>query len=450
MRPVMRRMKFLAPLLPMLVLVVLAVGIPAPAHAVDVQRVKSPGGIEAWLVRDTKNPILTLRFAFRGGAALDPEGKEGLASMVSSLIDEGAGDLTSEQFQGQLQNQAITLRFDAGQDTFSGHLKTVTENLDQAIKLLHLAVTKPRFDKEPVARIRSQILSGLRQDREDPGQVASKALKARMFKGSPYARPTEGTLQSVPKITVDDMRAFVRQRLAKDNLVIGAVGDVTAAQLGKLLDQAFGDLPAHATPWKIDEAKAFAGGGLEVIQRDVPQSVIRFAQPGIKRDNKDFYAAYVVNHIIGGGSFTSRLYQQIREKRGLAYSVYSYLWPLDHGALIAGGAGTADARVKETVDLLRKEWAKLADKGVTQAELDNAKTYLTGSFALRFTDSDGIAAMLLGMQLDHLGIDYFDKRNGLIDAVDLKTANRVAKQLWKPSELSVVVVGRPHDMAATQ
>lgn len=443
----MRRM---FPLPAFALLALLLVAFARPVLAVEVERVTSPGGIEAWLVRDTKNPVLTMRFAFRGGAALDPEGKAGLANMVSSTIDEGAGELTSQEFQGRLQNLAITLRFDAGQDTFSGRLKTVTENRDEAIRLLNLALTKPRFDTEPVERIRAQILSGLRQAKEDPNEAASKALMQRMFQDHPYARQPEGRIETVESITVDDMRGFMARRIARDNLVIGAVGDVTKEEFGELLDRAFGDLAKTAEPWQVGEAQTFAGGDVEVVERDVPQSAVSFAQPGIKRGDDDFYAAYVVNHILGGGSFTSRLYQEIRERRGLAYSVYSYLWPLDRGALIVGGAGTANARVKETLQVLRAEWRRLAENGVSQDELDDAKTYLTGSFALRFTDSDSIAGMLLGMQLDELGIDYMNRRNALIEAVDLNAANSVAKRLWKPEALSVVVVGQPEGLPAMQ
>ncbi|MCW8835363.1 MAG: insulinase family protein [Rhodospirillales bacterium] len=414
------------------------------AHArPDVQRVISPGGIEAWLVEDHANPIIAVSFSFRGGTALDPNGKEGLADMVSALLDEGAGDIDSEGFQRRLEDLSISLRFEAGLDTFGGRLQTLTDNRDEAFGLLSLAVTKPRFDEEPVSRIRSQILANLRMAEEDPDKVASETLFAKLFPGHPYGRRAEGTAESVAGLHVEDMKGFVARRLARDNLIVGVVGDIKAEDLGPLLDRTFGGLPQKAAAWNTPDIKANADGKLTVVSKAVPQSAIVFAQPGLKRKDPDFYAAYVMNYVLGGGSFASRLYKQIREERGLAYSVYSYLYPMDHAALLTGGAGTANARVGETLSVLRDEWRKMAEKGVTAEELADAKTYLTGSFPLRFDSSLSIARILVGMQEDDLGIDFLDRRNDMIEAVTLEQVNRVAKTLLDPSKLSIVVVGEP-------
>ncbi len=421
-----------------------------PAGAVEVKRVVSTAGIEAWLVEDHTNPVITLRFAFRGAAALDPKGKEGLANLVSSTIDEGAGDLDSKAFQGKLEDLAITLRFSAGLDNFRGRLKTLVDNEDAAFEMLHLALTKPRFDAEPLERIRSQVLSGLRQDEESPHTVASRTLFRQMFGDHPYGRPADGTLETVPIITPADLKRFVAERLGRDNLVIGVVGDITPKALAARLDQVFGALPAKAKDWRIPRATPVFSGGVTVKAKKVPQSAIMFTQPGIRRDDKDFFAAYVVNHILADGSFTSRLYSEVREKRGLAYSVSASLWPLDRAALISGGAGTANARVKETIDTVRAEWRRLVDGGIGADELKDAKTYLTGSFPLRFTSSGRIAGMLVGMQLDDLGMDYFERRNAYVDAVTLADANRVAKQLYDAAKLTFVVVGEPKGLPATQ
>lgn len=420
-----------------------------PAHAVDVQRVTSPGGLTAWLVRDDRNPIISMRFAFRGGAALDPAGKEGLANLVSGLLDEGAGELTSKAFQQELEDKAIRLGFDAGKDTFSGHLETLTKNRDRAFALLKLALTRPRFDKEPVERIRTQIMVGLKQDAEQPHTVASRTLMETLFPDHVYGRPTNGTEATVAKLTADDLRAFVARRLGRDNLVIGVVGDITPEQLGKLVDDTFGALPAKAAPWKIPAVAPKFAGKTIVVDKNVPQSAIIFADAGLKRDDPDFYAAYVMNRIFGGGGFTARLYAEIREKRGLAYSVGTGLYPFDASAMLLGSAGTANARVGETVKVLTDEWRRMAENGVTDKELVDAKTYLTGAFPLRFSSSGRIARMLVGMQLDHLGIDYLDKRNGLIDAVTKADIDRVAKKLLDAKRLTIVVVGRPKGVETT-
>jgi zinc protease len=417
-----------------------------PAAAIEVERVLSPGGIEAWLVRDHANPIIAVSIAWRGGGGLDPAGKEGLARMVSATLDEGAGDLDSQAFQRRLEDLAVSLRFDAGYDSFSGRLKTLTRNRDAAFELMRLAVTAPRFDAEPVERIRGQIVAGLRRDSEDPDTIARRTMSRTLFSGHPYGRPTRGTEQSVAAIGVDDLRKFTAQRLARDNMVIGVVGDIEPETLAGLLDGTFGGLPARALPWALPEVEPAATGKVIVVKKNVPQSVIVFAHGGLKRDHPDYYTAVVMNYILGGGTFASRLHHEVREKRGLAYSVYSALYPYDHAAMIWGGAGTANARVGETVGVVRDEWRRMAIEGVGETELADAKTYLSGSFPLRFSSSGRIASILVAMQLDDLGIDYLERRNGLIEAVTRDGVNGVARHLLDPEKLTMVVVGQPEGL----
>jgi zinc protease len=417
--------------------------ITSPVRAFAIERVKSPVGIEAWLVRDHTNPIISVRFAFRGGSALDPKGLGGLANMAASLLDEGAGEIDSKSFQGTLEDLVISLRFSAQRDVLGGRLVTLVENSKTAFKLLKLALQSPRFDPEPVERIRSQILSGIRQSTENPGAIASKALFKKLFPDHPYGQSVSGTEASVTAITRNDLIAFTKNRLARNNLIIGVVGDISAEILKKTLDDIFGELPNEAAPWKIPEAKPKSDGFTLVVKKNIPQSSILFADEGLKRSHPDFYAAYLMNYILGGGGFTSRLYSTIREKRGLAYSVYSSLHPLERSGLLFGGAGTSNARVSETLHLLRYEWRRMAENGVTHKELSDAKTYLTGSYPLRFTSSGSIAAMLVSIQTDNLGIDYMSRRNDLIKSVKIKAVNRIAKTLLRPDHLNIVIVGEP-------
>ncbi|MBC8337653.1 MAG: insulinase family protein [Alphaproteobacteria bacterium] len=420
-----------------------------PAHAVEIDRVKSPGGIEAWLVRDQSNPIISMRFAFRGGSALDPADRGGLANMTASLLDEGAGDMDSKAFQGTLEDLVITLRFSAQRDSLGGQLVTLTENRDIAFKLLKLALTKARFDAEPVERIRSQILAEIRQNTEDPGAIASKSLFKRLFPDHPYGRPKNGTAKSVAAITRADLKAFTKRRLGKNNLIIGVVGDIAPDTLSAALDDVFGSLADKAAAWDIPETAPESDGRTLVVEKNMPQSSIVFADKGLKRDHPDFYAAYLMNHILGGGGFTSRLYNTIREKRGLAYSVYSGLHPLKRAGLLFGGAGTTNAKVSDTLRLLKQEWTRMAETGATKEELADAKTYQTGSYPLRFTSSGSIAGMLVGIQMNALGIDYMDRRNSLIEAVTITDVNRVAKTLLRPDRLSIVIVGKPNGVKST-
>jgi len=421
----------------------------ADDHTVNVVRVVSPGGIEAWLVRDHINPIINMRIAFRGGAALDPVGKAGLAHMVSTLLDEGAGDMDSQSFQRRLEDLSVELRFNAGRDTFTGRLKTLSENKDQAFELLKASLSEPRFDAGPVERMRGQILAGLRRDSEDPDTVAGQALARELFPNHPYGRPVEGTPESIATITLDDLREFTGQRLARDNLLIGVVGDIDGEELGRRLDEVFSGLPAVSKPANVQEVQVQNAGRIKVVEMAVPQSAIAFAQKGLKRDDPDFYTGYVLNHILGGGGFTSRLYEEIREKRGLAYSIGSYLYPLRHAGLVQGYGGTANGRVGETLEVLKSQWRTMAESGATATELLDAKTYLVGSYPLRFTSTGGIASILVSMQLEKLGIDYLDRRNKMVEGVTLEAVNTLARRLLDPANLVVVVVGTPDGVIST-
>ena len=420
-----------------------------PAGAIEVQQVKSPGGITAWLAQDKLNPIVSLRFAFRGGAALDPEGKEGLARMAAALLDEGAGDMDAKSFRAALEDRSIGLSFDSSFDQFGGSLQMLAEHRDKAADLLALALTRPRFDADALTRVRSQILARLRRDAESPETVAQVRLFGEIFSGHPYGRRTRGTLESVPRIGPEDLRRFVNERLARDVLVVGVAGDITASELGQLLDRVFGALPEKSAPAQIPEVAPRIDSRTLVSRLKVPQSAIAFAAPGVKRDDPDYYAAFVLNYILGGGGFTSRLHEEVREKRGLAYSAGTSLHPLRHSALILGGAATANARVRETLDVIRTEWRRMAEGGVDAEELKDAKTYLTGSFPLRLTSIGAIAGILLGMQIENLGPDFVDRYNGLIEAVDAESVARVARRLLDPARLLVVIAGEPEGLTAS-
>ena len=420
------------------------------AQAVEVQEVRSSNGVVAWLVEDHSVPIVTVELAFRGGAALDPAGKEGLAEMVSSTIDEGAADLDSQAFQRRLEDLSISLRFDASIDTFRGSVRTLSRNRDEAFRLLGLALNEPRFDAPAVERIRAQIQTILARQANDPDRIAGRTFWSSVFPDHPYGRPRRGSAESVAAITIDDLRRFAGDRFARDQLIVGVVGDVSAEELAPLLDTAFGQLPAQATPFSVPEVTPVAVGETIVIEEDVPQSSILFGQQGLKRDDPDYYAAYVLNQVLGGGSFTSRLYNEVREERGLAYSVGTFLSPFDHAAVWMGSAGTENASAAESVEIIRTEWARIREDTLTEEELADTITNLTGAFALRFTNSRGIARMLVGMQLEDLGIDYIERRNGLIEAVTLDDLERVADEVLDPDALTVVVVGRPEGLAVQE
>jgi zinc protease len=422
----------------------------SPSMAIEIQQVQSPGGIKAWLVQDSTVPVITFSFAFRGaGSARDPVGKPGLAQMVSGLLDEGAGDMDSLAFQARLEEISARLRFTASVERFRGTLRTLSANRDEAFRLLALAISKPRFDKKPVERIRAQIVTGLKRSLQNPDYIAARAWYKTAYPDHPYGRPSAGTIESITSIRADGLKSFVGRHFYQDALVVAVAGDITPGELAKRLDAVFGALPKSGAKTELAEIVPANAGKTIVVKRNVPQSVVMFGLAGVKRDASDWYAAYVMNRILGGGGFSSRLMEEVREKRGLAYSVYSYLNPFDFSALYMGGVATANARVAETMKVIRNEWRRMAELGVTKKELSGAKTYINGSFPLRLDSTRRIAGMLLSIQLNRLGIDYLNRRASYINAVTIDDVKRVAEKLLKVEAMTVVVVGQPKGIAAT-
>jgi zinc protease len=420
-----------------------------PAQAMKIDRIVSPSGIEAWLVRENATPLVAMAYSFHGGSSQDPADKAGLANLATSLLDEGAGELDSKAFHQRLEDHAIELGFRVGRDYFSGSLRALNEHRDEAFDLLHLALTAPRFDTDATERVRMQIMASLRRDTTQPNHLSSHAWWSAAFPGHPYGRETKGSLESVPGVTADDMRDYVRRVFARNELKIAIVGDIDAAAAGALIDRAFGGLPAKNDLKPIPDAVPRGLGRTIVTKLAVPQAVATFGGPGMARNDPDFMAGYIVNHIFGGGSFSSRLYREVREKRGLAYTVSDNMIWFRAAAVAIGGTATRADRTADAVAIIRAEAKRMAEEGPTAEELAKAKSYLKGSYALTLDTSSKIAAQLVQIQTDNLGIDYIERRAGLIDAVTLDDAKRAAKRLYG-SGLLVSVAGEPKGMVSSE
>ncbi|SDI86468.1 M16 family metallopeptidase [Lutimaribacter saemankumensis] len=425
-------------------IVLLCAALPARAE-VTIQEVTSPGGITAWLVEEHSIPFTALEIRFRGGAALDAPEKKGATSLMVSLLEEGAGDLDARAFAKATESLAASFRYDTSDDAVRISAKFLTENRDQAVALLRDSLVAPRFDEDAVARVRSQLLSILQSDEKDPRAIAGKQFDAMVYGDHPYGMPQDGTVEIVGALTRDDLLAAHEGALARDRIYVGAVGDITPEELAILLDTLLGDLPATGAPLP-GPAGVTLDGGTHVVPFPTPQSVAIFGQPGIDRDDPDFFAAFILDHILGGGSFESRLMQEVREKRGLTYGVYSYLVDKDQAQLWQGAVSSANDRVAQAVRVIRDEWQKMRDSGVTAEELQDAKTYLTGAYPLRFDGNGPIANIIVAMQMEGLPIDYIDTRNEKIEAVSLDDINRVAQELLDPDRLTFVVVGQPEGL----
>lgn len=418
----------------------------APVRAeIAIQEVTSPGGITAWLVEDHNIPFTALEIQFKGGTSLEAPDKRGVINLMTATLEEGAGEMDSKAFAEARDALAADISFDSGTDSVGVSAKFLTENRDQAIDLLRAALITPRFDQDAVDRVREQVLSNLRSNEKDPGTLASEKFDALAFGDHPYATSGDGTIATVTKLTRDDVVAAHKAALARDRIFVAASGDITADELGKLLDRLLGDLPAtgaaqpQAAPWLLT-------GGTTVVDFPTPQSTVVFGQLGIPRDDPDFFPAFLLNEVIGGSRFTARLMTEVREKRGLTYGIGTYLVNRDQANMLLGQFSASNDKVAEAIKVVKAEWGRLVAEGVTPEELEATKTYLTGSYPLRFNGNGPIASILVGMQMDALPIDYVTTRNARIEAVTMEDIKRVAGRLFKPEDLHFVVVGQPAGM----
>ncbi|MCB1335131.1 MAG: insulinase family protein [Roseivivax sp.] len=414
-----------------------------PARAeIKIQEVTSPGGIKAWLVEEPSIPFTALEIRFKGGASLDLPGKRGAVNLMTGLLEEGTGAMDARGFAEAVEGLAASFDYDAYDDSVAISARFLTENRDAAVDLLRASLVAPSFEQSAIDRVRGQVLSSIRSDETDPNAMAGRRFDEIAFGDHPYASSLNGTVESVTALTRQDMLDAHAGALARDRVYVGAAGDISAEQLGLLLDRLLGDLPATGLPMPANVDVKMPGGTV-VVPFDTPQSVAMFGHEGIDRHDPDFIPAYVLNTILGGGGFEARLMTEVREKRGLTYGVYSYLIPKDHAALYIGQVASANDRVAEAMAVIRDEWTKMARDGVTEAELTQAKTYLTGSYALRFDGNSAIADILVGMQLDDLTPDYVVHRNDMVNAVTEEDIRRVAARILKPEALTFVVVGKP-------
>ena len=421
-----------------------------PARAeIGVQEITTPGGLKAWLVEEHSIPFLALEIRFRGGTSLDAPGKRGATNLMTALLEEGAGEMDAQAFAAAAENLAANFSFRAQDDAIAVSAQVLTENRDAALALLRQALVAPRFDGPAVERVRGQVLASIDSDSRDPNAIAGRTFNALAFGDHPYGTVSDGSVESVGALSREDLIAAHDGALARDRLYISAVGDITAGELSTLLDRLLGDLPAKGAPMpeRIDYALT---GGVTVVPFDTPQSVILFGQRGMKRDDPDFFTAFVMAQILGGEGFSTRLMQEVREKRGLTYGIGAYLYPMDQTEILTGSVSTVNARASETVAVVQDEWKKLAAEGVSEEELARAKTYLTGAYPLRFDGNGQIANILVGMQLDHLTPDYIRTRNDNINAVTREDIRRVAGELIEPGGLHFVVVGKPEGLETTQ
>lgn len=427
--------------LPALLAPLMLLGFALPSQAdVAFKSITSPGGIEAGMVEDYTVGIVTIAFAFEGGAAQDPDDKVGLAALMSSLFDEGAGDLDSNAFQTRLDEVGLEMGFSANFDSFTGFARMLADQREGATELLALAVNEPRFDQPAIERMRAQVLAGIASRSQDPGYAAGRMWNDALFGTHPYARPLEGTATSLPAITAEDLRHFHTTLFARSNLKIGIVGALDEETAGRMIDAIFGALPQEPQLSKIAPA-ALSFGQSVAVDYPLPQTSINLAYPGIKQSDPDYFAAYVMTEMLAGGSLLSELNREVREKRGLSYGVSGGLVNLDEADALTIGTSTRPDQSEEAIGVIRATIAKMTDDGPDLAALERTKRYLVGAYPInQLRSSVAIASTMVVQQLQGLPIDYVQERQKRIEAVTGEDIKRVAQRIFS-TEPSLLQVG---------
>lgn len=414
--------------------------LPLPALAAPPVQEIRVRDLTGWLVSDDSLPILNIRMAWRGGTIHDPADKAGLTMLMMRLMNEGAGALPAQAYQTAMADIAMSFGFSADHDSVTASLTCLKKHQARCLELVRLALTQPRFDADAIARMKDEQRAAMLREQQSPGVIAGKALRDLAYAGHPYAAPVHGTEASLAALTADDIRSQHRRLMARDNLQLAIVGDVTRAEARRLMRDMFAGLPAENALPQVAEAIAADGPQSRHVDRAGPQTTLVFGHQGIGHDHELFFPAFVMNNILGGSGLSSRLTEEVREARGLAYSVYSGFAGYDYGALWRGSVASDNARAQEALDVIRAEMRRMAADGVSDDRLAAAKTYLTGAYALRFDSGSKIAGQLIGVMQMGLPVTYFATRNASIKAVTQADIKRAA-QLLAADRLLVVSVG---------
>jgi len=408
--------------------------------AASITEVTADNGVKGWLAEDHSLPIIVFSVTFKSaGAAYDPEKKQGLSAMAASMLDEGAGDLDSLAFHKELENNAIRFGAESGYDNFHITVKTLAKNRDKALSLLSLALDKPRYDEDAILRMKNAITAIIKKRGGEPAYLAEEKFHEIFFGNHPYSHKIYGDEKSIAGIDKADLSGFSARNFTQNRLIINASGDLSAAEFKEILQKYFSLKPGEAIA-EIPEFERYpAKPTPEKIKMALPQSHAAFGMKGIKRDDADYYKAYILNYIVGGGEFESRLMKEVREKRGLAYSVSTYLEPYAHAGIFAGSISTRKEKIGESLNIVRDELKRIAKDGVTAAEVDAAKKHLLMSLVLSLDSNQSMAGFMDIMQVYNLGIDYLNKRNQYLGAVTVKDVNLVARRILSGAATTVTV-----------
>lgn len=413
-----------------------------PFKAPDVQKIVTKSGVTAWLIEEKNTPVIAVSVIFDGGSSSDPARLQGLSDLVAATLDDGAGRYDAQEFRDLLEENGIKMSFGAAADYFSASMQTLRGTKEQAFALFKSALTNPRFDRKDVRRAKDAFYARIDAQKGSPSAQAKERFFKLSFKNHPYGA-LEPSKKGIREISRANLTRYVRERFARDNMHIGVSGNIGADELSELLEKTFAGLPARAVLKPVPPTQPAITGYTDVLSRPAAQSAVVFGHKGIPRDDPDFYAAYLVMHVLGDGGFQSRLFNEAREKQGLTYGVSASMAMLKASPMIIGGAQADNAKMAQLVQTVKDEWRKTAKNGITAQELDDAKMYLSGAFPLLFSSSGALASFLASMQYQNLGADYLNERNALFESVTPEQANAAAAKVLNPDNLFFVIIGKP-------
>ena len=411
-------------------------------EALEFKKLETKSGIKFWFVEDKSIPIVSVSFSFKGGSSLESKEKNGISNLMTSLMDEGTRKLTSTEFKKMMKSIGMKLSFSSQKDKISGSFQIISSQAQSGFNLFYEALNHPAFNLSDFERIRKQVISSIKIDESDLSTLASNKFNENFFKNHNFSKTSKGSISSIKRINREDLSSFHKSAFQKSNLVIGVSGSIKEEEIINFIDIVFGELKNSI---QISELKKFdnLGKGKAVFKMKTPQTSVLFGHPGLARNDEEYFALRIANYIFGGGGFQSRLYKKIREKKGLVYSIYSYLLSYQSDGVIVGGFQTRNEFVNETISNVKEEWINMQRKGITENELENAKAYFNGSFTRNFTSTRSISGLLEVVQYFNLGEDYFERRESIINKLDLKKVNKVLSEVFDEEELFFMIVGEP-------
>jgi zinc protease len=417
---------------------------------IPIKRWTTRNGMTLLLMENHTLPTVHVEVLVKAGSVYDPEDKAGLAFLTAALLDEGTATRSAMQIAEEIDFIGASLSALADSDYTSISLKVLKKDLKVGLGLLADIMTHPTFLPQEVERLRQQVLGGILADKDDPGTVAEKVFDKLLFGVHPYHRPVEGLEETVPKIQRGDLVNFHDTYYRPNNTLMAIVGDITEEEIEELVKEYLGGWEKKKIPAiQIPKATNPASRKVEIIDKDLTQANILLGHLGIDRANPDYYALVVMNYILGGGGFSSRLLTVIRENQGLAYSVHSAYearyYPGRFTVSLQTKNATANTAIQEVLNQLRQ----IRTTPVSDQELEEAKSYLIGSFPLRMDTNAKMARLLSYVEFFKLGLDYFDQYPRYIQAVTKADVLRVAKKYLDLDKLILVAVAKQQEAKIT-